>query len=99
MTTGINFLLTLSAIFSAVKDAKARNLDAFLHVSFAKPSFVFNVIVVRDVKSHFLLSFPVRLIITFEKIYQYVVGVFNKTIIPFALVGYEKVIANSAAPR
>jgi len=54
---------------------------------------------VRDVKSHFLLSFPVRLIITFEKIYQYVVGVFNKTIIPFALVGYEKVIANSAAPR
>ena len=26
-------------------------------------------------------------------------GVFNKTIIPLALVGYEIVIANSAAPR
>ena len=29
---------------------------------------------------------------------QYFVGVFNKTIIPLALVGYEMIIANSA-PR
>ena len=27
---------------------------------------------------------------------QYLVGVFNKTIIPLALVGYEMIIANSA---
>ena len=28
---------------------------------------------------------------------RYFVGVFNKIIIPLALVGYEKIIANSAA--
>ena len=30
------------------------------------------------------------------KISRYFVGVFNKTIIPLALVGYEMIIANSA---
>ena len=31
-----------------------------------------------------------------ETNYRYFVGVFNKTIIPLALVGYEIIIANSA---
>ena len=30
------------------------------------------------------------------KNFRYFVGVFNKTIIPFALVGYEMILANSA---
>ena len=33
-----------------------------------------------------------------QKNSEYFVGVFNKTVVPFALVGYEMIIANSALP-
>ena len=44
------------------------------------------------------LSFPVcsNKIIKVGEIQRDFVGVFNKTIIPLALVGYEMIIANSA---
>ena len=37
-----------------------------------------------------------RFLLLFQSIFLYFGGVFNKTIIPLALVGYEMIIANSA---